>query len=255
MMAAHGFSHIPLCEGKDSWRYRVFLHSNEDCQEDTLKTLSEKVVTGNTAIGVSGFFLLNAVAARSAAGSLTIENIVLIDCSLRVEHFWKEMERIIRLSSARGELIDQVEGLLYDESVRYFSGNPDMDTAALAKSGIRHLEVDVASGLSWLSTDENFEKIKKIFDANKFVFLRMDLKDASSVGRLCEVLKDHSFTVDMLYASNVTDLRYAVSFKNQARIARHLDQLCAPETLCIRSKLFLGRLTQSVSQKSSEKSS
>ncbi|MES2122631.1 MAG: hypothetical protein V4492_07640 [Chlamydiota bacterium] len=252
-MAANGFSDIQLCEGKDSWKYRVFLHSNEDCQEETLQMLSEKPVAGNTAVGVSGFFLLDAVAARSDKGSSTIENIVLIDCSLRIEHFWKEMERIMGESSVRMEVIDKVRGLLENEKERYFCGSSCRDPAEVAKSEVAHFDKGVTEGRSWLSKDENFEKIKKIFDAKKFVFLRMDLVDTSSIGVLCEVLKSQSLSVDMLYASNVTDLRYVRSFANLRVLEANLEQLSTPETLCIRSKLFLSRLTQHVSQKSLSK--
>lgn len=257
-MAATGdFSAIPLCEGKEGWRYRIFLTTNEDCQEAVLERLASEPLVGNTAIGVSSFFILNAVAARGSEG---IENIVLVDCSLRVEHFWGEMQKVMAEARCREDVVGRVKELIIREKNRYFSGcrqnfmrdGIEYETAEekieyRTKRELSKLDTEIVAGHSWLSNDEKFEKIQKIFDAGKFVFLRIDLFESSSTEALYEVLKEKGFTVDMIYTSNVWDMLYAGNFANLRQLNSLLSKIGSSGALCIKSKLFCRRLTLAVS--------
>lgn len=56
------FSSVPQSPGKDDYEHRLFLTTNEHNQQKTLNILAKNPLSGNTLMGVSGFFILNAAA-------------------------------------------------------------------------------------------------------------------------------------------------------------------------------------------------
>jgi len=239
---------IPSCKGWDDGYHRLFLTTNEINQADSLFTLAKHKVTGNTIIGVSGFFTLNAASALgtycSKPGS-EIENIILIDRSLRVEHFWKQMQVIITSSSKKEEVISKVTDLLKKEQTRYY---PEGSTSLCLTTGIytkistegsvaeylKELDDEVLCAHSWLSSDDKFARIKRIFDNKHFIFKRMDLFESEPIEAMGKILKERNITVDTIYLSNVYE--YAKSPEVKQQFKKAVQYLILPETLVIRTQ-------------------
>ena len=227
---------VAPCVGRNDYAHRVFLTTNESMQTKTLSTLAKHPLTGNTMVGVSGFFTLNAAAIRGTTcpePTGEIENIILIDRSVRVEHFWKQMKGIITSSSNRLEVIDKVKLLLESEKERYYGNGwntPEDTIAHLLKS----LETEVLSGQSWLSSDDKFAKVKQVFDSGHFIFKRMDLCKPAAFQSMSAIFKERNITIDTIYLSNTVE--YIGTPTEKRAFTESLEPLIAPKTLVVHTK-------------------
>lgn len=193
------FPEIPL-DQFDDYLHRPLVASNELCQAKVLDTLKKTKIVGNTAIGVGTFFILNAVAVTP-----TIERIFVFDRSPRVTHFWEKAIEIIKRSKTRFDVILAIEALLKKESTRYFEEWGMKDSIdATAKGECEAFQANIAEGISWLSHDEKFNRIKEIFHRNCFVFARVDLFNVISMCRFKRLLEENNLTLGLAYLSNIS---------------------------------------------------
>jgi hypothetical protein len=236
---------IQPCEGVDDIAHRVFLTAHEGKQEKTLNTLAKQPLVGNTMIGVSGFFILNAAAVRgsvcpTATGEL--ENIILIDRSVRVEHFWNKMQGIMADSTDRYSVIHKVVTLLANETDRYFQGPGNTGNTSPSKFFVgctMNLMEEIKSGVSWLSSDMKFDKIKKIFDNGRFIFKRADLCYPDTFKKIGQILKKEGATVDTVYLSNTSEYMLIESQgtpQMKSGYITALEQLIASKTLVVHTE-------------------
>lgn len=183
---------------------KLFLTTNEEGGQSTISELSEEPIYGNTIVCTSGFFGLNVAAKRGSTSKINqnkIEYLVFVDNSKRVEKFWKQLEFIIRESDSRGEVKNKTIELLKKCPQDFFPG----EAVEELKSSVKNLEREISSGDSWLSNEEQFQKIKKIFDKNHFVFLPIDLCHKKSIENLSSGMLRNSMKADLLYLSNVRE--------------------------------------------------
>ncbi len=242
-------------QGKDEWDYRLFLTTNEKGQEATLDRLSKEPRSGNTIMGVSGFFVFNAAAARTQPDDLSI---LLVDCSKRVEFFWKNIlpklqranDRIDAMTCICNELTSNANRYYHPEEVSKFTAvngqiqeakpedpkqerlTPDLFVRG---SVIPSLMNEVRNGSSWLSTDEKFKKIQKIFNEKRFHFKLIDLLNPKSAQELKEFAKKHQLTIDTLYFSNVFSPIYNYATSEESLQNRHalIQELSSRGTIII----------------------
>ncbi len=186
----------------DDYAHRLFLTTNEEDKSKTLNTLANVPVQGDTFVGVSGFFSLNAAAVRGTMSFGEIKHIVIVDRGSRVEAFWKETAKIIRESSSRAEVIEKGGQLIEKNKELYFGGGQIAPSVA-ARAAQEAFQKEISDGTSWLSSDEKFQSIKRIFDAGCFEFRRVDLFSNEQVEDLMDDLDDQGRTVDTVYVSNV----------------------------------------------------
>jgi hypothetical protein len=130
-------------------------------------------------------------------------NLIVIDRSRRVEHFWQEMTKIIRSSHTQKEVIDKIQSLLKTQKEFYFSGDSIISVETSYKNALVDLQGDITRAISWLVEEPRFLKVKKLFEQNRFAFLRLDFCDPVSMERLSKTLAEHKLTVDTIYLSNV----------------------------------------------------
>ncbi len=248
----HLFQNIPQCRGMDDWHHRLFLTTNEK-HAVACEKLTRQPITGNTLIGTSGLFLLNIAAQRginAGTNPETIEHIILIDCSIRTEHFWTHMGEIITGSSHREEAIEKIRALVEENARFYFNGitenageelqsREDLHTKT-AELVFRKFQSEIDSGSSCFSDDGSFAKIKKIFDNQSFVFLRMDLADDNAMQLLANRMEVNQWSTDLIYVSNVAeyiDLKSTPESLDSARkgYVSSLDMLSRKGTLFLQS--------------------
>jgi hypothetical protein len=193
-------------------------------EEDTraLQTLAERPITGNAVMGVSGMCLLNMASIRgsSAPAGAQIEHIILFDDSRRVQSFWQQMEPLLKSATDRLDALAKIKDLLLQRGTEYCCLNSSYPpTQYLAN--LRRLEEEVALGKSYLSTDERFEKIQKIFISNHFYFAPLDLFDSEKFGELHRELGSRNITVDTMYISNILRIEKT---KSRLSLSERLNQ-------------------------------
>jgi hypothetical protein len=231
------FDTIPDSEYREHTEDRVFLTSNELKQAATLDILQKAAIHGNTIIGVSGFFTLNMASVRgikAAHNAAEIDTIIMIDRSTRVEHFWTQMKGIIAESATSIEATSKVIELIEREKERYYK-NEKQPPHFHADRYIEGLHDDIRSSQSWLSSEDQFTKIKRIFARGRFVFKRLDLLEPSSFLRFAVVLSSNGLQVDTLYISNVAEY-VSRSPALLSKLAASVSFLIAPETLVVHTR-------------------
>jgi hypothetical protein len=180
---------------------RVYVATNEANQRAVLATLKEMPLAGEVMLFVSGFFGLNAAAVRGKTAGQKIQFLICIDISYRVQLFWEEMVAIIKGSSSKDQVTNKVIALIQNKQQVFFNRDPNKyQLKALAK-----LDYEIKKGISWLSTDENFEVIKSLFDANHFIFKRLDVCDEKAMATLSRCISSQGLNLDCVYLSNIRE--------------------------------------------------
>lgn len=252
------FSGLSECKGVQDYGHRLFLTTNEEGQDSTLEKLSRHELNGDTIVGVSGFFILNAASCRGITSEHSregIRNIIVLDKSIPLEDFWENTVRIVKTSSDRFEVADRIEKLLMDKRKLYYGYNCCCDGCLQedVKSRIRRLRCEITSGQSWLSSDLRFERIKRIFGENRFVFKRVDLCDSATVHDIASRMRACGMKLDMVYLSNVRE--YAEDDGYLAEFRQSLNPLVSSDGFLVDTKPREGslynrvKLTQRVSRR------
>lgn len=224
------FSSIPQCNTSyDDYNHRLFLTSNERGFDQTLEKYAQAEATGNTLIGVSGFFILDLAAARQVKP--LIKNIILLDRSDRVQFFWHAINEIVKTSSHFLEATQKIKQHLLNEKNRYFSSGWDYNDDKRYEFTLSTLENHIRLNLSWLSSEEKYGKIHKIFIKNRFTFLKLDFFEDRSFPDLANCLKTKNYQVDTLYLSNIWE--YADSLEQRQNYYRNIKQIILPATSLI----------------------
>jgi hypothetical protein len=230
------FSSVPPCASYNDANHTVFLTTNEEGQEKTLNTLARHPVNGNTMIGVSGFFTLNAASVRGTRSGTAqeIDYVIILDRSDKVALFWQDMSSLIQNKGSREQTLLAIQELILREHSRYFldsKGNPFSN----AVSRCSMLNQEIGNSISWLSSDAQYARIKRIFDTHHFAFIKIDLCDLTAMRVFSEILKQNNLTVDTAYLSNVYE--YTIVYKNTQLNRRYyiesLRPLIAPNTLVV----------------------
>lgn len=196
------FSAIPRCgEVFDTWNDRPSLATNEGMSMSTM-LLAEP--TGNTMLATSSLFALDLFAIREMGRESPdqVVNLVVVDRSQRVEHFWQEVAKTIRASQCRNEAIEKIQSLVDNHKAVYFSGSMTSSPKAQCQRTIKAFQDEIARGVSWLAEDSRFLKVKKLFEQNRFAFLRLDFCDRQAMQSLAKTLATHKLTLDTIYLSN-----------------------------------------------------
>ena len=230
--------HITCCPGWDDYDHRPYVTTNESMQSEILADLAEEPLTGDAIIGVSCFCTLNVAAFRGTACSSShgeIKNIILLDRSKRVEHFWEQMKGIIGSSSKSSEVICKVADLLKKNKEFYYGKrreSPDPDTDV--NDMVEDLITEAYAEESWLCCDEKFAKIKKIFNSGHFIFKRIDLCDKKEIESVSKILKERNITIDTIYLSNVVE--YIDSAAEKETFIAAMKHLISPKTLVVHTR-------------------
>jgi len=219
--------------------YRPFVATNEYGKDETFGKLSKHPTVGNAAIGVSGFCLLDMCAQTKG-----VEHIFLVDIGKRVADFWGKMQPIICESSDRHEVLKKTADLLRSNAKTYYTGSNSFSPDSLAHGMIQDLYNEIGAGKSWLSSDDNFEKIQEIFQKNRFHFLPYDLTDTQAFEALGKVCHENGIVFRLCYISNVYE--YLDNANQRDAFAQSLDQVIAPKTVVINTRNRQARLTQFV---------
>lgn len=100
---------------KESFPDRLYLITNEQDRLKTLQTLAEVQSYGNTFLGTSGLFNLNAASVKQ-----NIEYIVIFDRSDVVRIFWEKLSEIILESNDRTEAERKIIQMVEENNKLFF---------------------------------------------------------------------------------------------------------------------------------------
>jgi len=194
--------------------HQVFLTTNETNQQPIQEMLLKLDKTGNTAIGVSSFQVLNFASIRKD------DYVVVFDRGIRVDHFWQKAAPIIAKSENRGKCYTEIAKLIEDNYIDFYAatkadaerikkecaeGNfgSALPLQQKAEARIQSLREEIESGLSWLSTEERFKIIQAIFQNDRFVFKRIDLFQPKTFRNIQEIFQTQNMVPDVVYLSNL----------------------------------------------------
>lgn len=225
---------VPSCQGKDTWSHRVFVVSNENGTANTIDKLAKEKLSGNTIMGVSGFFALNVASVRGtlSGGEREIEHIVMFDVSKRTEAFWKQIKKIVCAFDERAKVIEQIKKILTENKDQYFY---DESNTYKSEDSCNHyisrLDEEIQKKESWLSDDIKFERVRKIFEKGNFEFFRLDLTDPAGFDVLQKAFDKLSISIDSIYLSNVVE--YLESNSETAACVQSMAGFIGPDTWVI----------------------
>lgn len=219
----------------DDFYHRVYVVTNERNTTQTLKSLSKETIHGNTLVAVSGFFGLDIAAIRkgscsSSTKTVKLENILILDRSPRMAHFWNAVSTIITKAKSRQDVIKEVKELLAQNAKLYFSGSDGITPEDEAAEWQKNLDRDIERKVSWLSDDKRFNTIKKIFDEKCFRFVQLDLNDPEAARKLVQELNEKKWTVDTIYLSNCYEF---CSEREEESFQKSVKLLVAPKTYVV----------------------
>lgn len=183
----------------------IYLTTNETEQPKTLAIMRNEKLVGNTLLAVSSFFGLNVAAIRGEEHGQTLDYLIIIDRSIRVQNLWQEIQKIILRFSRREEALEAIKSTLLEQAENFWPSCkcPHTDCLETAKikavSYIKDLEAEIVSGVSWLSSQTKYAKIKHIFDKGHFVFKRINLFDTINVSILSQTIKKLGLVLDTAY--------------------------------------------------------
>lgn len=207
------FASIP--ESEPELREHEFcLTTNELDQVKTLDIMKRKLLVGNALLSVSTFYGLNVFAARGKKNRQTLSYIIMIDNSLRVQMFWKEIQKIISKFSSKDDAFKEIKSFILEQSEQFWSSlnfwsRKDRcykTPKEWKEESVQKLEDEVfKTKLSWLSTQKRYERIKSVFDAGYFVFKRIDLRDSTNARALSQVNNQLGIILDTVYISNIPE--------------------------------------------------
>ncbi|MFI5343059.1 MAG: hypothetical protein ACHQUC_02435 [Chlamydiales bacterium] len=248
------FKNIPLSGSLEGWNDRLYLTPNENCT-DAFEKLTRQPITGNTVIGSSGLCTLNIVALRgikAASNPEKIEQILLIDRSPCTEYFWESMQGIMTSSPDRATATDKIKAHLKENQLLYCQNivkalHSSPSFARLSEAELREeivqkvidfLDQEIERGESFLSSDAYFAKIKRIFNENRCLFLRMDFQNEASMALLAERMKELHWSTDLIYLSNIAEF-IDTERRDESVDARRAAYISSIDKLTRQGTLFL----------------
>lgn len=188
-------------------------------------------------------FGLNLASVRNDTESdAQVDYLLSVDRSSVLGLFWDRLKEIVQ-KSQREETIRTIHEFILNNAAAFFPKECACCRNKYAQMYIRGNENEIQKGTSWLSNDKRYERIQKIFNANRFAFVRADLYDPNVMERISDTLKSKTLTLDGIYLSNVRE--YAESdgrLDSFQRAQGMLKASCTSETFVVDTKVREGGL-------------
>ncbi len=225
---------LPECSySYDDYMHRVFLTTNEKGYAKVLQQLEHIKIKGNTIIGVSGLYTLNIAAKRLMMDyNNKIRNIIIIDRSDKTKFFWENISSIIKESPNKDIAMERILDNFWVNKRIYYTDD-DQQSEKQASSWIISVLYEIQEDTSFLSTEESFNAIKKIFDQDGFQFLRLDFSEEETFQKFAQTYKQSKLETDTIYLSNV--LEY-LNFSEQDKALASLVNLVSYRSLIVDTK-------------------
>lgn len=196
---------------------KLYLVTNEGKAGDTLKIAKNSPVQEATVVlFASAMFGLNYAAARGANTKIDrrIEHLICVDNSHAIKLFWECLTPIITKSNNRKECIKKIIAMVNKNVDQFYP----MDVQVLGQCSkpqwvarcletwLDNLDDDINDGTSWLSTDQGFLAIQKIFKNNNFAHISGNLFSSDLTQNIVSTLDAMKLKLDSIYLSNIAEV-------------------------------------------------
>lgn len=197
----------------------VWIVSNEQGNQNTLDTLQMTPPQGNVYVGVGCLANLDFAAARLLSDESQITDIVLFDCSEKVEKFWQQVCPLIQQKEDAWGFFGDFGSLMRDHGDYYFEytkqakkAHPGIPaakySAALCTKYLLKQLSNHNCGISFTSDQNKYSKIRDVFINNRFKFVRLNICDFPKMIALIDLIKSCG-TLDSVYLSNILEQLHA----------------------------------------------
>jgi hypothetical protein len=191
---------------------------------------------GNTWVGVSALFNLNAV---SQLGS-HIKSVFLIDHNPLTTRFLSDLVDFISKEPNRSLVLPFINGYIARSLNSLFVGLTSDSALKHAKSQIEQIQQDIQTGKSFLGSDVSYQKIHKLAGSGSITVMDLDLMNTTAIHSLKRYMAINALTIDILYISNIGRRMIRCG----SDLARYLDNiafLVDPSTCILDSWLGFDR--------------
>jgi hypothetical protein len=101
-------------------------------------------------------------------------------------------------------------------------------------------------GSSWLSTEDRFSRIKKIFNNNHFAFIRLELFDNKAISAIQAIHDNHGIRADIMYISDTINF---IQAEDLEKFGRSLSILTTSKTIFIDTEEEEYKITSNLAER------
>lgn len=190
-------------------------------------------MVGNTWIGVSGLFNLDAILHRNQlaqeTGANPIQHIIIVDKASSVIKFWHDFQNIVKSAQTAESCTEVLFTYLRKKRREY----------QLKSDYILQLRAQINDKNHFLSDETTLQAVKTILASQHTLFFQGDLTSWEDVHTIRSYLLQRQLTVDTFYISNIpvylrTKLEYGEELITQ--LQANLKQVLPTDTYIIESK-------------------
>lgn len=187
-------------------------------------------------VGFSGFHNFDIMAARQSVRGLIFDfnpwNALLLDHALSLMlRCRSRQEWLIEFSKT----VKDLESCQSQRHPSYFSPNVNDEADFAWQKGcgntIEELENEFQREGSWLSTEENYQYIKKLAEAGKIVCITEDIRNTRTFEKVACLFKEHGEPIGTLYISNIC--KYMETEEDKAAFKNTVKALAQTKTWVI----------------------
>jgi hypothetical protein len=210
-----------------TYTHRVFFTTNEKVTASVREALATKKPTGNVLIGVSCFEILNQFAHhRLTQADTTVDSVVVIDCSTRVQFFWLKTAELVLTYDHVDGFTDAFFTMVEDNKEILFGSIDGIDPKTVLATQIKILAQNASQ--SWMKSQKSYEVVRDLFLSGRFMFFLADIFDVDTIVPVAEYLKANHLVAEALYLSNVKE--YAKTALNVGNYVVSVQLLSTPTT-------------------------
>lgn len=225
------FDAIAECEGKDDDDHRLFLVTNELNHVAVLNQLVKVKQRGDLILSNSGMMTLNVFVARERVSPI---DVLVVDCSLRVERFWCSFKALILAHTKRETFYKALLEHMQENGPIYY-GSESRTEKCLAIQ-LSDFSKEIYSSANWICLENGYNRVRRLFEEGRFHFKRADWASLSTTHAIALGIMRGGYIVDTLIQNNIAEYcEYkGVDVFNNYRSG--MDHITLPTTLIIKTQ-------------------
>ncbi len=223
----------------DDFAHQPCIATNENYDLQKIESLPPH---GNLMIAVSCFFALNVYAVRK-----NLDYLLIVDRGSRVNIFWNKALEIIKETERPKDALESLKNHIIKDHETYFSSDDEEISAYdSALYRLKCLKEEFDNGVSFLSTEEKYKRVRSLLISQRFSIKQVDISDWEAMKKIGSLLKTHQLGLDILYISNVP--KYSKDEDCIKYLYKSLPYLLKSDTHIIDSYLNHDHLEQRIYQ-------
>lgn len=227
LIPAGPFAGLPMLPESSLKSSLPYLFCNETCMDKTLAFLKAQNISSNSSlhIGFSLWFNLDII-------SVTKPSLALIcDIDSCIMDLFRMIASCVKKAPSRSVFVENFIPTIY----LYLRKATELSSDK-ALADCFHFDKELSRAQSWLSSDAQFEVVKKMFEEERILFQNLDLTDSSeNFSLIHKWMQEKSLTTSTFYVSNILEWVQQSSFLKQEQALRNLRSLVTDNTFFIQA--------------------